>query len=53
METISVSFTPFQAYLAIIFQMWLIIAPILIIRKLNYLTSLIQQQFHPEEESSS
>ena len=53
METISVNFTPFQAFLALVFQMWIIIAPILIIRKLNYLTNLIQQQFSADEETSS
>ena len=52
METLSVSFTPVQAFLAVAFQMWIIVAPILIIRKLNHLTSLLEQQFQTEEESS-
>lgn len=52
METVSMSFTPFQAFLAIVFQMWIIIAPIVIIRKLNYLTNLLEQQFSADEEPS-
>lgn len=52
METVSMSFTPIQAFLAIAFQLWVIIAPIMIMRKLNYMTSLLEQQVHTDEESS-
>ena len=52
METVSVSLSPLQAYLAVAIQMWIIIAPILIIRKLNHLTSLVEEQLYTEEEAS-
>ncbi len=52
METVSVSLSPLQTYLAVVIQMWIIIAPILIIRKLNHLTNLVEQQVYTDEESS-
>jgi hypothetical protein len=35
--------TPFQAVLAVAFQVWMIVFPIILIRKINYLTALLQE----------
>lgn len=54
METsITVSGTPLQYFLAIVFNVWIIVAPIVIIRKLNYLTALLHAQFEPEDNEAS
>ncbi len=49
---INLSVTPIQALLALVFQIWIVVFPILIIRKLNYLTQLFQEQFGPKDEST-
>ncbi len=49
METATVSITPFQVLFALMFQLWLIIFPIIIIRKLNYLTELLRVQLEERE----
>ena len=51
-NVITVSLTPLQVILSIAFQIWLIVFPIILIRKLNYLTALLQEQF-PDAPSSS
>lgn len=43
-NAITVSLTPLQVILSIAFQIWLIVFPIILIRKLNYLTALLQEQ---------
>jgi hypothetical protein len=48
-NTINLSVTPFQALLALAFQVWMIIFPILLIRKINYLTDLLHE--HLDEHS--
>ena len=40
-NAISLSVTPIQALLALAFQVWLLVFPIIIIRKLNHLTSVL------------
>jgi hypothetical protein len=52
MENINISLTPIQVALSLAFQIWIVVFPILIIRKLNYLTQLMQAQFDPEKEES-
>lgn len=51
------SITPLQALLILALNAWiLIIFPILVIRKLNYLTALLESQFdedEPEQDSQS
>ena len=42
-NSINLSVTPFQALLALAFQVWMIVFPILLIRKINYLTDLLQE----------
>ncbi len=49
---ISFSVSPLQALLAVAFQIWLVVFPIVIIRKLNYLTNLFQSQFDTDKETS-
>ena len=52
-NAITVNITPLQAILNLAFLTWIfIIFPIIIIRKLNYLTALIQDQLGSERESS-
>ena len=50
-NSISVSVTPVQALLALAFQLWIVIFPIIIIRKLNQLTSLLHERFDTQSES--
>jgi hypothetical protein len=51
-NAINFSVTPIQALLAIAFQVWLITFPIILMRKLNYLTSLIEEKFGPQSEEN-
>ena len=48
-NSINLSVTPFQALLALAFQVWMIVFPILLIRKINYLTDLLHE--HLDEHS--
>jgi hypothetical protein len=41
-QALTVSVSSFQLILALAFQVWLVVFPILILRKLNELTSAIQ-----------
>ena len=52
-NSISISVSPLQALLGLAFQMWIIIFPIILIRKLNYLTNLIASQKYGDEEDGS
>lgn len=49
-NTISITVTPIQALLGLAFQIWIIIFPIILIRKLNYLTALVASQRDFEEQ---
>lgn len=53
-NSISISVTPFQALLGLLFQIWIIVFPIILIRKLNYLTALIaaQNQYDDQEDEA-
>ena len=52
MENITVSITPLQALLSLAFQAWIIIFPLLIIKKLNYVIELLQAQFEDENNET-
>jgi len=54
-NSINLSVTPFQALLALAFQVWMIVFPILLIRKINYLTDLLHEHLdeHKPESSAS
>ena len=49
-NAISLNVTPLQAVLALAFQVWIVVFPIIIIRKLNYLTQLWQEQFPTDKD---
>lgn len=51
-NTINVSFTPLQALLALVFQVWMIVFPILLIRKINYLTDLLLEHLDEDQRRS-
>ena len=52
-NTINLSVTPFQALLALAFQVWMIVFPILLIRKINYLTDLLHEHLDEHKPNSS
>jgi hypothetical protein len=52
-NTINLSVTPFQAILALVFQVWMIVFPILLIRKINYLTDLLQEHLDEQTPKST
>ncbi len=51
-NTISLSVTPFQALLALAFQVWMIVFPIILIRKINYLTDLLHSHIDGKSDHS-
>jgi hypothetical protein len=51
-NTINLSVTPFQAILALAFQVWMIVFPILLIRKINYLTDLLHEHLDEPKPDS-
>ena len=51
MEDAMISVSPAQMLLALAFQVWIIVFPILIIRKLNYLTELLRAQFEADSDT--
>ena len=50
-NSLSVTITPIQALLGLAFQIWIIVFPIILIRKINYLTALIASQNTYDDES--
>jgi len=49
-EAIIANFTPLQMFLALALQIWIfVIFPIIVIRKINYLTALVQSSLHSED----
>lgn len=51
-NAMTVSVTPIQLLLSFVFQAWIIIFPIIIIRKLNFLIDLLQEDGDDELENS-
>jgi hypothetical protein len=51
-NTLNISVTSTQVILALIFQMWLVVFPVLIIVKLNRLTRLLEERFGTDEEDT-
>lgn len=49
-NSINISVTPIQALLGLLFQIWIVVFPIILIRKLNYLTALIASQRYDDGE---
>ena len=52
-NAISVTLSPLQVLLSLAFQIWMIVFPIILIRKLNYLIAVIQDHFYSNKDSSS
>lgn len=52
MENASISVTPIQMLLVTAFQIWMVVFPIILIRKINYLTNLIEEKFFDEDKST-
>jgi hypothetical protein len=48
---VTISVSPLQALFALAFQIWIIVFPIILIRKLNYLTDLVASLRSEEEEA--
>lgn len=51
-NAITVNLTPLQILLSLAFQIWIVVFPIILIRKINYLTDLIQDQMPSNRESA-
>jgi hypothetical protein len=51
-STVNFTVTPFQALLAFAFQLWMIIFPVMLIRKINYLTDLVHEHLDQHEENA-
>ncbi len=51
-SAITINLTPLQALLSLAFQIWIVVFPIILIRKINYLTDIIQEQFDSNKETS-
>ena len=51
-SSVNLTVTPFQAVLALAFQIWMIIFPIILIRKINYLTDLLNDHLDQHQENS-
>jgi len=47
-NSLTISVSPLQALLALAFQIWIVVFPIILIRKLNYRTALIASQKYYE-----
>lgn len=51
-NSVNLTVTPFQAILALAFQIWMIVFPIMLIRKINYLTDLLHDHLDQHQENS-
>ena len=51
-NAINISVSPIQLLLSLAFQIWIIVFPIIIIKKLNHLTQLLQHGSEADDESS-
>lgn len=51
-NTLNLTVTPFQALLALAFQLWIIIFPIVLLRKVNYLTDLLHEHLGLNDEQA-
>ena len=51
-SSINISLSPVQILSALAFQIWIIIFPIIIIKKLNYLTELLEHYLEGDQTTS-
>ncbi len=53
-NAITLSITPLQAILNIAFMVWIfVVFPIIVIRKLNYMTAILHDQFYSDPETNA
>ena len=52
MENSFIQLTPLQVFIALAFDVWIIVIPIIILRKLNYLTDLLQSTLDTDKDAS-
>ena len=50
-NTVSVNLSSSQLILSLALQVWIIVFPILILKKLNYMISVLQDHFGTDRES--
>ena len=50
-NALTVSVSPLQVLLALAFQIWIVVFPIIIIRRLNRLNALLQEHLGTGQES--
>ena len=48
----TVSITYLHAILSLLFQIWLVVFPIIIIKKLNYIVDILQAQFEEDDHET-
>lgn len=51
-NSLTVNLTPLHLILSLVLPIWMIVFPIILIRKVNYLIAIIQDQFDPDQETS-
>ena len=51
-NAINVTLSPLQVLISLAFQVWIIVFPIILIRKLNYLIAMMQDKLYPNEETA-
>ena len=49
-SAVTVNFTPIQLLLSLAFQIWIVVFPIILIRKLNYLTALLEEHLNSNDD---
>ena len=49
-NSLNISVSSTQVILALLFQMWLVVFPVIIIIKVNRLTKLLEERFGTDEE---
>lgn len=53
MEAMLSGVSPMQLFVMFLIQLWVVVVfPIIVIRKINYLTALVESQFEEGSESS-
>ena len=52
-NSINISISPIQMLLSLAFQVWIIVFPIILIRKINYLTALFKSERYEGDADTS
>lgn len=51
--SVTLSISPIQQLLALAFQIWMVVFPIILIRKLDNISALLQDRVQPESDNTS